>query len=321
MTPKTLSSTPLGLIRNVIKNRSIFLVITALCLVVLAPSLLAQSGSISVEGVVDAPAPDAPAIITSPDDDDEFTISPIQIKGTCLSGTVVEIYKNGVFAGSTVCDDNGRFILQLDLLIGKNTLIAKIRDNLGQYGPDSESVTVSYSPFATEDDDDVVIDSTGQLLLLIDTEYRGKFPGDSLTIEPQIIGGEAPYAIEIEWGDGQANLVARQNTGSFKINHTYHEAGIKIIKLTATDVNKQKAYIQTVAIINGTPKTIAQATNDKKDRKKVELKLFTPLQAVVSGFSVISGGAIIATFFVRRHYIKKIEEIMHTGGAENTTRR
>jgi hypothetical protein len=217
------------------------------------------NGDITVDGTVQAAPPSQPAVITSPTNGQVITQSPTTVSGTCPgTDTIVEIYKNNVFTGSGPCQ-NGSFAITVDLFIGPNTLIAKVKDNLGQYGPDSVPVNVTYKP-TTPTPTNPTGGSSGegpaltpetQMILLIDADYRGSFPGERVTIQPSILGGVAPYAIKIEWGDGSEEIIARKVNGPFDVSHVYQTAGTKTIKIYASDSTGQKAYVQTVAIING----------------------------------------------------------------------
>jgi len=103
-----------------------------------------EAGSVALTGTMPAAAPKIAATITSPGNGQHFSTSPVTITGTCPKDTLVEIYKNNIFAGSGPCDDKGSFSFQIDLLIGQNTLIARVYDVLNQPGPDSNPVTVFY---------------------------------------------------------------------------------------------------------------------------------------------------------------------------------
>src|SRR5665213_86536 len=87
-----------------------------------------QSGSVGLTGTVPAAPPKTAATITSPKAQQHFTTSPITISGTCPSGTLVEVYKNNIFAGSTPCGNNGSYSVQVDLLYGQNSLTVQVYD-------------------------------------------------------------------------------------------------------------------------------------------------------------------------------------------------
>ena len=87
------------------------------------------ANSIGLTGTMPAPAPTVAATIAEPTNGQAFSDSPITIAGTCPDNTLVEIYKNDIFGGSSPCQ-NGKFSLQVDLMLGKNTLLARVYDDL-----------------------------------------------------------------------------------------------------------------------------------------------------------------------------------------------
>ncbi len=228
-----------------------------------SPTLQAQSpqsSQVQVSGVVPGPAPTQAAVIEIPANGQHFSISKIYVSGSCPAGTTVEIYKNDIFAGSANCVDEG-FSLQISLVPSRNELVAKVKDALDQYGPDSSPVIVTYDrPQATPSP----VEPSGRdlpgsvspkvvplLLVTTDTIYRGAVGGQPLSLRVEIIGGRAPYATRIEWGDGKSDLVPRDNSGDFWIRHTYGRQGVYEVVITATDSVGQSAHVQTVVIVNG----------------------------------------------------------------------
>lgn len=229
-----------------------------------------QDGSINVGGVVNGPPPTNPAVILVPDDGDKFKTSIITVSGTCEAGLLVEIYRNNSFAGSVVCDGDGKFSLQITIVQGKNTLIAKVSDSLNQYGPDSEPVVVYLlvDGGAVTEDDQVIdgplvrsgtIEQHGGKPFLIFTRavQRGLFPEETLKLEYEIDGGQKPYAISIDWGDkSEPDISVAKKAGDYIAQHVYETAGQRTIQITGRDDKKNKAFTQTIAIINGRPTKI-----------------------------------------------------------------
>src|SRR6476659_7968041 len=68
------------------------------------------SGSVGLSGVVPGKAPTTAATIDSPKNGAHFATTPVTITGTCPGTTLVELYKNNIFAGSTPCV-SGRYSL------------------------------------------------------------------------------------------------------------------------------------------------------------------------------------------------------------------
>jgi len=81
---------------------------------------------------------------------------------------------------------------------------------------------------------------------------RNIFAGQTLTLPLSINGGIAPFAVAVEWGDDQKNLVTFLDGNEHTLEHTYAIGGYHQIVLNATDSNGDSSHIQTVVSINGT---------------------------------------------------------------------
>jgi hypothetical protein len=84
-----------------------------------------QSGSIGLEGTISTDPPKTAATITTPGNGAVVSTMPITIAGLCPSGTLVKIFSNNVFVGSTTCK-SGSYTLQATLFAGANALIAHV---------------------------------------------------------------------------------------------------------------------------------------------------------------------------------------------------
>jgi hypothetical protein len=218
-----------------------------------------QSGTTGVEATVPSDPPTQAASITVPSNGQTFNNSPINVAGLCPKGLLVEIFKNGVFAGSAECP-NGSYSLQIDLFDGRNDLIARVYDALNQTGPDSNIITVTFNSG---------LQNTGpRVSLLTAFAKRGAPPGTPLSWPITLSGGKGPYAINVDWGDKTApDLISRASTGDFTIEHTYGAAGSYKVTVKVSDANGDSAYLQVVGIGNG---PIQQAANGQGGPKQVE---------------------------------------------------
>ena len=236
------------------------------------------AGSVGITGVVPGKPPTKAAVITSPTNGQRFSTTPVAIKGSCPENTLVEIYKNDIFAGSTPCDKNGSFNLEIDLLIGQNLLVAKVYDALNQQGPDSNSITVFYDVSGAQAGPLTSLNFGGsQLLINTDAIFRGTFPGQEMSIPIDIIGGRAPYAVNIQWGDAKNSVIARHDNTTFRTAHTYEKAGTYQVSLQATDADGRVAFLTVAAIVNGQPAPAATATTDDKKTVLSGLLVLWPL--------------------------------------------
>jgi hypothetical protein len=226
----------------------LFLPVFLLCLVLIqaAPRAIAattQSGTTGISGTVPSPPPSQGATINIPKNGQSFSSLPITVSGLCPANTLVEIYKNNVFAGSTNCQ-NGSYSLQIDLFDGRNDLIARVFDNLNQAGPDSATVTVNFSsPVST---------SAPRVTLTTEFAKRGADPGSILNWPVTLSGGSGPYAISVDWGDkSNPDLISQKIPGNINLQHTYSQAGVYKVIVKVSDSNGATAFLQLVAIANG----------------------------------------------------------------------
>lgn len=202
------------------------------------------SGSIGIQGEISTAPPTRGATIAVPSNGATFTSVPITVSGLCPSGLLVKIFSNNVFVGSVFCN-NGSYSVQVDLFSGQNQLVARVYDALDQAGPDSNIVTVTFN--------DAQFAQFGtHVELTSNFAERGAPPGQELDWPVIISGGNGPYAISVDWGDGSpTDLMSQAAPGEFTIKHTYKSAGIYKVIVKATDKNNGEAFLQLVAVATG----------------------------------------------------------------------
>jgi hypothetical protein len=202
-----------------------------------------QSGSVGMQGTITVPPPDRGATIAIPSNGQNFSQIPITVSGICPTGLLVKLFKNNIFSGSAECV-NGSYSIQTDLFIGENELVVRVYDALDQEGPPSNRVTVTYS--------DNRPGAATRPTLTSNFAKRGANPGDTLRWPIILSGGEGPYAISIDWGDGsQPDLLSLPFPGPFDIEHIYDSPGVYNIVIKATDRNGNSAFLQLVGVANG----------------------------------------------------------------------
>ena len=270
---------------------ALLLIVVGLALTVCSVSALThpapQSGSVGLSGTMPGKPPTTAAVITSPGSQQHFSASPVTITGTCPAGTLAEIFKNDIFAGSSVCTDKGTFSFDIDLLIGENTLVARVYDSLNQPGPDSKRVVIYYDAVPAQADPLAPLSfGGGQLLLNTDAVFRGAFPDHDMVVPLTIVGGTAPYAVNMQWGDGSNKVVPRGDNQTFNTAHTYRKAGVYQLTFQATDATGRVAFLTVAAIINGQPGIVNAAATTPSTTNKLLLlwPLYTSALAVVIAF-------------------------------------
>lgn len=247
-----------------------------------------ESGSIGLTGTMPADPPTVAATIDTPKDGKRFAETPVTISGTCPDNTLVEIFKNDIFAGSMPCVDK-KYSLDIDLLIGKNEIIARVYDALNQPGPDSNAIIIYYDALPAQTDPLSPISFSGeQLLLNTDAAFRGVFPDQELKIPIDIIGGIPPYAVNIQWGDSNNKVVSRNDNNTFKVGHTYLKAGTYQISIQASDAEGRVAFLTVASIVNGQPNIATNTSNisDATNKLLVLWPLYAGAVAVVISFFI-----------------------------------
>ncbi len=235
------------------------------------------------------PPPTVAATIDQPVDGDHFAVSSQTVRGTCPVGLMIEIYRNNIFAGSTLCDSGGLYNLVITLTSGQNDLVARDLDGLNQYGPDSAMVTVFYdapiptptpTPSPTPTPTPATTSSSTPTPrptlkatprpkptskptpvpvvppFYLDTAshfFQGADPSVPVSWQIQIHGGSNPYLITWEWGDRQQDTSTSQTAGPISNSHTYQQSGIYHITIRARDNQGREATISVLAIVNGFP--------------------------------------------------------------------
>jgi hypothetical protein len=258
---------------------------------------LQSSGSVGVEGKIPTNPPSAAPTISVPANGQTFNNLPITVSGLCTKGLLVEIFKNGVFAGSTQCT-SGSYTLQIDLFDGRNDLVARLYDSLNQAGPNSNTVRVIFvSPNAT----------TGpQVLLTTSFAKRGATPGEELTWPLSVSGGTAPFAITVDWGDkSPTDIISRKSPGDFTVNHTYLQSGVFNITIKASDINGNTAFLQLVGVGNG---PIQQSTAQSSTNNPQTIRVIVWWPFLITIILII-----IAFWAGQKHQLETIRDRLRKG--------
>lgn len=245
-----------------------------------------EAGSVGLNGNMPGPAPTTAAVITSPKTGQRFSTTPVTIEGTCPKGTLVEIFKNDIFAGSSACSEQGTFTLDIDLLIGENRLIARVYDALNQSGPDSAPVTVYYDALPPQAGALSPLSfGGGQMLINTDAVFRGAWPEKQMLVPITIVGGVPPFAVNVQWGDSSNKVIARNDNAPFNAEHAYKKPGIFQITLQATDSQGRVAFLTVASIVNGQP-SVAAAGSTPENRSRILLlwPFFVSAVAIVVAF-------------------------------------
>ncbi len=262
-----------------------------------APKLFAatEQGSIGIEGAIPGEPPKKAATISFPRNGATFKELPITVTGLCPEGTVVRIFKNNVFGGAAECS-NGSYSIKIDLFSGRNELVARVYDDLDQKGPDSDTVVVNLPSSATGGE------GTNRISLTSSYAKRGANPGQKLVWPVTLSGGNGPYAINVDWGDGkETDVISKEFPGVFNIEHVYDVAGTYAVVVRASDKNGDLAFLQVVGVANGQPgQTKEELAKEEAQKARAQVVWFPALAAIP---------LIMASFWLgRRHEVQMLRK-------------
>lgn len=261
-----------------------------------------QSGATGLTGKISAPAPTTGATISIPRDGQNFSNSLLTVSGICPKGLLVKLFKNNVFAGSVECT-NGSFSMQVDIFNGQNQLLARVYDALDQAGPDSNVVNVTLSSSISA--------QVSRVGLTSNYAKRGANPGQVLTWPIILSGGDGPYAVSVDWGDGKAaDLKSVAFAGSFDINHTYDNPGVYNIIVKATDKSGSVAFLQLVGVGNG---PLSQDTGQSANNSGTTASVITKTKILWEPAAVILPFVVFTFWLGKKHELKTIRRKIEEG--------
>lgn len=228
---------------------AVFFMILVVGVLMVGWTFQAGAADIKVTGRVPAPALTQPAVITNVTDGGSFSETPIHIVGTCPLNSYVSIYTNDFFRGSVICSGTGNFEIDADLFLGQNSLSARAYNVTDDEGPRSASLTVFYNPTVP------TVSTSTPLVLTTNHKYKGATVGQIVDLILDIKGGIPPYALSVDWGDGQQSVISKKDAGEIIAGHIYKKPGTGedhsyTIKVTAADNEGTKVLLQLFVIIN-----------------------------------------------------------------------
>lgn len=168
----------------------------------------------------------------------------VALSGTCqyvYPASIVAIYRLGVLMASTACTVTNTYQLDVTLVDGQNVLLARTYNMNGLYGPDSVSITVSYTPpavplpqtppqVATQDAPSTLSIVTQAPFHVVDAKHT------TVQVSVLVDGGATPYTIELNWGDGTTESKQVSASGTYTFEHEYEKPATYQARARVTDV-------------------------------------------------------------------------------------
>ena len=243
-------------------------VLVLLCagIFVVGLSFRAAADSYTVNGKIPAAPLGQGAVITSPADGAVITQVPINVSGTCPANSYVKLTRNGTFSGVASCTNDGTFQIQTDLFVGRNDLTAQDYNVTDDPGPTTPPITVTYNPPAAPQTTSETPAGSGTapapLVLISDYRYQAFLVNTNITWKLSVQGGEAPYTITTDWGDGEKSTQTVESGPAFELNHIYTQPGYYVLIIRAVDASGSSTMLQLDTLVRepGTAGTTFQST-------------------------------------------------------------
>lgn len=231
----------------------------------LVQNLNASALDLGVSASVPAPIPGGSPVITSPTNNTVTTNSSVKVSGTCpviVPPILIVIYRDSNSVGSTNCTPGGSFSLNVPLTLGKNNLLAQVQTITGGIGNSSSvilvtrnTLTTPSSPPSSEPGPISTPNVTIELPILepqiITEDNFTQVPSDSnkpTAWSFSIKGGETPFTVTIDWGDG---TIEKYTVHTHKVQtfyHTYSQPKTYNISAKVVDANGRVTVYNTVAV-------------------------------------------------------------------------
>lgn len=231
---------------------------------------LASADTITVGAKVPASIPSGTPTIDSPQDGATIHTGQLTVSGTCPisdPAVIIAIYDSGTFIGSSSCDTNGNYSVEVTLGYGPHTLIATVVTVTNDVGQSSSPVTVTYpqppqppqpSPSTTpEKPSEVLPPSTpvpevpplAPVPRIIPAQtFVSIASNGKVTWSGKVEGGTPPYNLRADWGDGSADQRAVHDHSLQTFTHTYKTSHVYALLIKATDAKGITTVLQSAAV-------------------------------------------------------------------------
>ncbi len=215
-------------------------------------SKAATQADASLRVTAEGPVPNQPAVIVQPSDGSKISKSAVDLHGTCQPGFLVKITRGSQLGGTLICNSYGSFVITTALNLGTNIISARSYNLANQPGPQSPPITLTV-PAATS-----TLASNIPVSLRVDQMYSSAFVNKPAAWNLAVGGGSAPYALSIDWSDGNPQVVSLASSGTIQLIHKYSQRGRYPISISITDSLGQTSYLRLINLITPEPLAAAQ---------------------------------------------------------------
>jgi hypothetical protein len=234
--------------------------------------------AVTISATIEAPPLLTQATITSPTDGTVTTQQIITASGTCPPQSYIALSVNNLFSGVAWCNSQNEYSIVTSVNDGTNTLNVQDYNTTNEPGPTSKSLQVVYTApvvpqqssttisssdggVGSEDSVNTTIpagqstDSTAAtatpMVLSSSFQFYTFKPSAAFSWKMELEGGEPPYDVNIDWGDGTTSHLYFPTDPTFWLKHTYLKEGYYAIQVHSTDRTAIVRNLQLAALITG----------------------------------------------------------------------
>lgn len=236
----------------------------------------------NVNAVVPYATPTQAATVDAPMSGTVFHDAQQKISGGCQIASppnAISVWRASQLLGSATCS-GGSYSLSIVLQLGQNNLVVRTANLNGIYGPDSATTNVSFErPVTAEplptgvNQPTTTTQQTGainqggltNLQITTQTPFSVLSPDNNVvSIQVVVAGGQHPYVLQLNWGDGSTESRSIEQPGTYEFTHTYRTPRSYTVHVQARDVlGSYSEYVYAVVsnkrVIAPTQKTTAKS--------------------------------------------------------------
>jgi hypothetical protein len=169
----------------------------------------------------------APPIITSPQNNQHFSRTPIEVQGIAQPNSQIEIWEDGQVIGSVFANHEGEWLFMMHLYKPQHTIT--VRACIGTVCSNfSDPLTIFYDRPGVGD----------FFFRLGNYRYTNIGVNQPITLELFLENGQPPYRVVIDWGNDKIETLNLQEH-KHKVTFAYASAGQYTGIATAKDSNNQ----------------------------------------------------------------------------------
>ncbi len=223
---------------------------------IIAVGQMVGASEYQVTATVPAPLPTSAPIITSPLQKSIIKTQEVTVSGTCPSSSpaiIVALYDNSSLVGSQQCDQQQQFAIPISLSLGAHSIQATVTTVTGQTGASSDILELTRVEEVSSDQSNATIaqevpEPDSPLVIVSDQSFVTFESNRDAVWHGRFTGGDAPYNVDVSWGDGDLSKLTGVGREEQALRHHYIILASYDITVRLTDAKGRTSLHQTAAV-------------------------------------------------------------------------